>query len=149
VQALSDLGYRVGVNIMQSAGKPVSLLRELAEGVAAFNAVEVLYVADSLGDMDAAQLSHMLGAIRGGWDGALGFHGHDNTAQALANTLHAAEAGASWLDATLTGMGRGAGNCQTELLLVELERLFPERYSVSPLFELVADPFLRWKAEHG
>ena len=50
----------------------------------------------------------------------LGFHGHNNLEMALANTLTAIDEGIDIVDATITGMGRGAGNLKTELLLTVL-----------------------------
>ena len=51
----------------------------------------------------------------------LGFHGHDNLEMGLINTITAIDAGCDIVDATVTGMGRGAGNLKTELLLTYLE----------------------------
>src|SRR5690606_31594235 len=50
----------------------------------------------------------------------LGFHGHNNLEMALINSLKALECGCKIIDATITGMGRGAGNLRTELLLTYL-----------------------------
>ena len=52
---------------------------------------------------------------------ALGIHAHDNMCLGLVNTLRAHAKGVTWLDATVTGMGRGAGNTRTEDLVIELE----------------------------
>src|SRR5690606_19642802 len=49
-----------------------------------------------------------------------GFHAHNNLELAHINTLTAIEYGASIVDATITGIGRGAGNLKTELLLTSL-----------------------------
>ncbi len=46
----------------------------------------------------------------------IGFHGHDNIRLAFANALAALQGGATILDSTVLGMGRGAGNLQTELI---------------------------------
>jgi hypothetical protein len=54
---------------------------------------------------------------------AIGFHGHNNLGLAVANALAAADAGATWIDATLRGMGRSAGNVQTDVFLLILQRL--------------------------
>ena len=53
-------------------------------------------------------------------DVKIGFHGHNNLELALINTLTAIDCGADIVDATVTGMGRGAGNLKTELLLTAL-----------------------------
>jgi len=53
----------------------------------------------------------------------VGFHGHNNLGLAVANSLAAADAGASLLDATSRGFGAGAGNTQLEVLIAVLQRL--------------------------
>lgn len=52
----------------------------------------------------------------------IGFHAHNNLQLAFAKTVQAEECGADFLDSTLGGLGRGAGNCNTELLLGYLGR---------------------------
>lgn len=53
----------------------------------------------------------------------VGFHGHNNLGLAIANSVAAADAGASLLDATARGFGAGAGNTQLEVLIAVLQRL--------------------------
>ena len=55
--------------------------------------------------------------------GPLGIHTHNNKGHALINSVTAVKNGVSWVDATITGMGRGAGNAPTESLILELSRL--------------------------
>jgi len=47
----------------------------------------------------------------------IGIHAHNNQQLAFANTVQATVRGANMLDASLAGLGRGAGNCQMELLV--------------------------------
>ena len=58
----------------------------------------------------------------------IGFHGHNNLSLSVANSLAAIAAGASFIDATVGGIGRGAGNTQMEILLSVLQKnnLFPD-----------------------
>ncbi|MED5372651.1 MAG: aldolase catalytic domain-containing protein [Myxococcota bacterium] len=76
----------------------------------------------------------------------VGVHLHNNQQQAFANTIAAIDEGVDFVDATIHGMGRGAGNCPLELLLFYLDN---PRYDVQPVLELV-DQFanlrddLRW-----
>ena len=52
----------------------------------------------------------------------VGVHTHNNQQLAYANTIEALILGASFLDSTLGGLGRGAGNCPTELSIRVLEK---------------------------
>ncbi len=53
----------------------------------------------------------------------LGFHGHESLCCAVANSLAAIEAGATWIDTCTCAMGAGAGNCPTEVLVAACDRL--------------------------
>lgn len=64
----------------------------------------------------------------------VGIHTHNNQQQAFANTITAIDEGVDFVDATIHGIGRGAGNCPLELLLFYLDN---PRYDVRPLLNLV------------
>lgn len=64
----------------------------------------------------------------------VGVHLHNNQQQAFANSIAAIDEGVDFVDATVHGMGRGAGNCPLELLLFYLDN---PRYDVRPVLELV------------
>jgi len=85
--------------------------------------IEVLYFADSLGEMVEKDIISLLGFIRKYWDREIGCHTHNNLGLGVANTLTASKNGASWLDATVAGMGRGAGNAEAENLLLDIPEL--------------------------
>jgi len=53
----------------------------------------------------------------------MGFHGHNNLSLGIANTLQAVNSGATFVDSCIRGMGRSAGNAQTEILIIALKRL--------------------------
>jgi 4-hydroxy 2-oxovalerate aldolase len=73
----------------------------------------------------------------------VGVHTHNNQQQAFANTIAAVEAGADIVDATVHGIGRGAGNCPLELLLFYLD---DPRHDVRPILEL-ADSYAKLRRE--
>ena len=73
----------------------------------------------SLGNMNPEQVSFICDSLKSVWQGPLGIHTHDNKGLALINSLTALESGVTWCDSTITGMGRGAGNVNTEALLME------------------------------
>ena len=66
----------------------------------------------------------------------VGVHFHNNQQQAFANSIAAIDEGVEFVDATIHGMGRGAGNCPLELLLFYLDN---PKYDVRPILDLVRD----------
>ncbi len=106
-----------------------------------------VYVADSAGTMlpdDArARVAAVVGAVRVG----VGFHAHNNLALAMANSVAAVEAGASFLDGTCRGLGAGAGNAQLEVLVGVLDKLgyrsTVDFYRAMDVAESVVGPLLR------
>jgi 4-hydroxy 2-oxovalerate aldolase len=145
---LVERGYRVGFNVMQIADRSHAELLELTRMVRDWP-VEVLYFADSMGSMTPQDAAAMVGWLREGWEGPLGIHTHDNMGLALANTLRAEAEGVSWLDSTVTGMGRGPGNARTEELVIEAESLRARPANLVPLMELIRQYFGPMKARHG
>ncbi len=76
----------------------------------------------------------------------VGVHFHNNQQQAFANSIAAIDEGVDFVDATLHGIGRGAGNCPLELLLFYLDN---PKYNVRPILDLVEEfasmrDTLRW-----
>ena len=146
---LRDLGYRVGLNIMQAAGKPAARITALAREVASWDAVAVLYFADSFGSMDGAEVGRVVDALAAGWNGAIGVHTHNNKSLAVQNTLAAIAHGVSFLDATVTGMGRGAGNAELEILLCELDARGLKASRLDELSALCVNGFQPLKDQYG
>lgn len=84
---------------------------------------DYIYIVDSAGSMLPEQVSEYMQAMREFYPYVkLGFHGHNNLLLANANSLMAAQSGAQLIDATLCGLGRGAGNAQLESLSVILQK---------------------------
>jgi 4-hydroxy 2-oxovalerate aldolase len=83
---------------------------------------EVVYLADSAGNMTENEVIARFDAIRSRIDVPLGFHGHNNLGLAVANSLSAVRSGATWIDGALAGLGAGAGNLQGEVFAVVAER---------------------------
>ena len=66
----------------------------------------------------------------------LGIHTHNNLGLALSNTVTAIKRGVKGVDSTVMGMGRGAGNAQTEYLIIEIQSLLKKKINVMPLLKL-------------
>lgn len=140
IKALKAKGYIVGYNLMQAGGKSAEIIARKARTVASWKGLDVLYFADSLGNMDADEVLRIISAIRKEWDGELGIHTHNNMGKALDNSVVAQENGVSWLDSTVTGMGRGAGNAQTENLLAVIS-MDNNYYNPASVYELAIRHF--------
>jgi len=148
IKALKEKGYIVGYNLMQAGGKPSELIAEMANIAQSWQDLDVLYFADSLGNMDSDEVKRIVAALRQHWQGELGIHTHNNMAKALDNCLTARSVGVKWLDSTITGMGRGAGNAQTENLLAVVSQE-NEKYSATPVYELAIRHFEGMQKECG
>ncbi len=140
---LSWLGYDVVLNIMQcdDLGKDVGA--SVASTVAAFGCVKTLYFADSLGAMGPEDVGELVTSAKRAWPGELGFHAHDNQQEAVWNCRAAMENGARWVDGTVCGMGRGAGNASTLPLLMLLGK------KTDPLRQLALSHFIPLQKAHG
>jgi 4-hydroxy-2-oxovalerate aldolase len=84
--------------------------------------VDIVYVADSAGAMLPSDVKVRIEAVKTALSIPIGFHAHASLGLAVANSLAAAEAGATFLDSTCRGLGAGAGNAQTEVLVGVLRK---------------------------
>lgn len=148
VQRLLDRGYRVFLNLMQIDMADQREIEECLNVVSKIAGLEAVYVADSLGTMKPTRVKDLVGAFTDGLSAAIGYHAHDNSGLAIANALCAAEAGSTWLDCTVAGMGRGAGNASTEQLLRVVAPGYSE-LAEHQLQQLVVKHFNPLKEEHG
>jgi len=148
VKHLKKLGYLVGYNLMQIVGKSSKDIIAKTRLIKKWGAVDVLYFADSLGNMRTRNVQEIVKALRVEWNGVLGIHTHNNMDKGLDNTLTAMKEGVTWLDCTITGMGRGAGNTQTERLLTVLDEK-SSKYNSKPIYELVIRYFEAMQKEYG
>ncbi len=117
---LKELGYNLGFNMMQAHGKQEEEYTDAANLVSSWGTVDILYFADSLGNMNPKDVKFISQSLRKGFSGQLGIHTHNNKSLALINSIAAVENGITWIDGTVTGMGRGAGNVSTESLILEM-----------------------------
>jgi 4-hydroxy 2-oxovalerate aldolase len=140
VKHLKSLGYIVGYNLMQAGGKLDDVIADKARLASQWLELDVLYFADSLGNMDEVEVERVVAALRQEWNGPIGIHTHNNMGKGLDNTMFASGVGVTWLDATVTGMGRGAGNTQTENLLATLD-IKGSQYNSNAIYDLVVRHF--------
>lgn len=84
---------------------------------------DCVYVVDSAGAMTVPQAGSRVAALTEGLSCQVGFHAHNSLSLAVANSLVAVEEGATQIDGCLCGLGAGAGNCPTEILIAVCAKL--------------------------
>ena len=136
VKDAHDKGYETTVNLMAASIVPD---RELNEGLELLAQTEAkaIYVVDSFGALYSEQVHYLVKKYLhyckpSGKD--VGVHMHNNLQLAYANTIEGIIMGANYLDATLAGLGRGAGNCPLELLIGFLHN---PKYNLRAVLECV------------
>jgi len=145
---LKERGYQVGFNLMQVADRTEDEVKALARLAKAYP-MDALYFADSMGSMNPDQAAEIIRWIRAEWDGPMGIHTHDNMRLALSNTLRALDEGVTWVDSTVTGMGRGPGNARTEELAIEIAQRRGTNANMVPLMQLLREHFKPMQAQYG
>ncbi len=148
VHELQDLGYEVGINLMQVANRTPSEIEGFLEDIKNLD-LFALYMADSTGSLNVKDTKSIVKQFVSGWSGDVGVHMHDNMGLAIQNTLEAISVGANFVDSTVTGMGRGPGNAQTEYLIAEPLILGEKRVDPIPLMGLIDDYFQPKKKKCG
>ena len=147
-EKLKSLGYRVFLNLMKIDSLEDDALHDIVEKIREWNSIEVLYFADSFGNLDTHSISNIIEIIKSAWGGEIGIHAHDNKGHALINSLSAIDFGVNYVDATILGMGRGAGNTKMENLLVEISDKDLGGYSPDAIFPLVLKEFSQLKKQY-
>jgi len=145
---LQSLGYEVYLNIMQIHQCSAEDIESISTQVESWNCVSILYFADSLGSLNANQIEKIVQTIKKKWHGKIGFHAHNNCNNALDNTMKAYELGCTSIDATVNGMGRGAGNTPTEMLLIALHKNGTNFEYLHNLFDIVLNDFSKLKEKY-
>jgi len=113
IKAASDAGLVVCANITRSSQLRLTEMLHLSEQAASAGA-DVIYIADSNGSMQPDRVSTFVESVMEVTDCFVGFHAHDHLGLAMPNSLAAVEAGATYIDASLNGVGKGAGNLRLE-----------------------------------
>lgn len=137
-------GYDLVVNLMG-----ISLLTD--EEIIEFGVFQdlnpiALYFADSYGNLEPSRTSQLVSLFKT-FGCPVGVHTHDNLGLAFANCISAIEAGASWIDGTLLGMGRGVGNVKTEQLVTYLQYKH-DIYNSKPIQKILSDWMIPLKEIH-
>lgn len=145
--AVKKMGFEVGFNVMymstwESEKEFLSQIKDV-QGLA-----DYFYMVDSFGGVYPEDVKNIFNLVQSQTDVKIGFHGHNNLELGLINTLTAIDCGADIVDATVTGMGRGAGNLKTELLLTALNAKNDLEVDFNALGEITGQ-FSKMQEEYG
>ena len=147
IEDAKNKGYETSANLMA-----VSKVndKELENGLEllANSCVDVIYLVDSFGAFYPEQIRRLADIylnIAAKTGKKIGIHAHNNQNLAFANTIEGLTAGISYLDATVCGMGRGAGNCFMESLLAFLKN---PRYNLSVIMDFIEKYMLQMKKDY-
>lgn len=136
IEHCHKLGYETAINIMAISKNKTEDLRTALD-IFGNSSVDTFYIVDSYGAFypeEIRRLSQLYLEYADKYNKQVGIHAHNNQSIAFANTIDALQEGVSYLDATVMGMGRGAGNCQSELLIGFLKN---PKYRVDPILDQI------------
>lgn len=131
-------GYETTINIMAISKSFDQELDEVLEAVSN-SSVDVIYIADSFGSFYPEQINKLTEKylkVAESKGKKIGIHAHNNMQLAYANTIEALTYGTSYLDVTISGLGRGAGNCPMELLIGFLKN---PKYKLMPVLKFIEE----------
>ena len=144
VNYCSELGYETCVNIMAVSTATEGDI-DIALELLGQSKADTIYLVDSYGSLYPEQIRMLADKylmVTEKYNKKVGIHAHNNQQLAFANTLEALTLGVSLLDATMSGMGRGAGNCPMELLMGLLRN---PKYNLAPVLKFVEKSILPLK----
>ncbi len=147
INACIEKGYSVSVNLMAISAALVEDVVSSLHKIEAKTKADVVVVVDSYGALDLDQIKFWVELYSKVCPTKkIGYHGHNNQQLAFANTLLAEKYGATVLDASYYGIGRGAGNCPLELLAPHFQK---ERgYNVRPILSVIDSDFVNLQLEY-
>ena len=145
-----DLGRKIMDKGYQFFIQPMITLRysdaELLELINLVNAelpdASGFYIVDSFGEMHPNDMSRVLNLVDHNLipTMTLGFHSHNNLQMSYSNAIEMLKFPTNrnlMLDCSIMGMGKGAGNLNTELLLEHLNLYYGQDYKIAPLLEII------------
>jgi 4-hydroxy 2-oxovalerate aldolase len=117
---IKSMGYIVSANAMAVTNYSEEELQQLFNTVNNYD-IDILYIADSYGSLSQTELTELLKTYQTNCNAQIGIHLHNNMQNAFSNFESVIETDL-FVDSTMFGMGRGAGNLNTELVITTLQK---------------------------
>ncbi len=146
VEYCHDKGYETTVNIMAISSANNTDIDE-ALTLIGQSPADGIYIVDSYGAIYPEQMRKLADrylSFGEKYGKFIGIHAHNNQQLAFANTIDALSRGVSYLDVTVSGMGRGAGNCASESLLGFLKN---PKYNILPILNILEKEIIPLKEQ--
>ncbi len=136
----TEKGYECTVNIMAISREGSQFLDEALQQLEEETSAKAVYVVDSYGALYSEEVHELVDRFKRHLKTKeVGAHFHNNQQLAFANTIEAIIRGANFLDGTLYGLGRAAGNCPLELLLGFLKN---PKFRLEPVLDVISKTIL-------
>ncbi|MFA5316763.1 MAG: aldolase catalytic domain-containing protein [Dehalococcoidales bacterium] len=146
LEKIKKKGYKTSLNAMGYSNYTKAELKKFASIVRKAG-LDYVYVVDSYGSVFPNEMEGLIGPLLGIRGTKVGFHPHNSLQMAFANTLEAVRCGADIVDSTFYGIGRGAGNLPTEIIVLYKELIGDKRYNAIPVLNCIDRYFLPMKKE--
>ncbi len=133
----TERGYECTINIMAISHEGYPFLDEALQQIEEETSAKAVYIVDSFGALYSEEVHALVEKYQKYLKTKeVGAHFHNNRQLAFANTIEAIRKGANYLDGTLFGLGRAAGNCPLELLMGFLKN---PKFDIEPVLKVIAD----------
>jgi len=136
LEEIKKKGFTVSLNAMGITSYTGEETKELVNMLADSD-IDYIYIADSYGSILPDQMRQLVEPFKALKHIKIGFHPHNSLQMAFANTLEAIKCGVDIIDSTIYGMGRGAGNLPTEVMLSYLQLSTTDKYNVIPILHCI------------
>lgn len=145
----ADKGYETAINLMAISKVLEVELEECFAQLERECKCDVVYLVDSNGALYQETTEYLVKKAKSLIKTKeIGIHAHNNQQLGFSNTIEAIIHGVNYLDSTIFGMGRAAGNCPTELLLGFLKN---PKFDIRPILDVISSEMvpLQKKVEWG
>jgi len=149
VNHFDEKKYETTINIMAISRDQGPELEAALQQIEEECKAQAIYIVDSFGSLYQEPMEHLTKLFKSILKTReVGFHGHNHQQLAFSNTIESIIHGANYLDATIYGIGRAAGNCTLELLMGFLKN---PKFDIRPILDIISKEFipLRQKIEWG
>lgn len=151
INRLSDMGYEISFNIGRIDKVSKEQLYEVCRLISTTK-TKYFTMADTYGSVDLhfteKIIPYVVNLFRNDFNNTeiqVGFHAHDNYSNATEKTLYSLKFGASIIDGTSLGYGRGSGNAKLEIIMMNLNKNFNKNYNFLEIIEFGDNNLINYK----